>query len=285
MGLAAAPQAGRAGGAGPWPLLCEAGLAPRDAERGTEAAPQQAAALPPLPPDALPPPRLQPLPPPDPPALPTYLRPLSPPPLPPPTPLDLPAPPPLPPRAAPTPRLAPEPRPSPPSLALEPALGRAAGSPLAGVHPGGEASRSAPAVPRPSRLSVASSSSACSALAATTAAQRPSMVQVLAVGALAGPAGWAPRSCRPARTGSRLQSCTPRVLLPGHATELGVGLRAAGWWPCATSSGGGGFAGNRRALCSVGANICGTTPPAHASGAREPNFSRCVGGSALQPRE
>ena len=277
MGLAAAPQAGRAGGAGPWPLLCEAGLAPRDAE--------QAAALPPLPPDALPPPRLQPLPPPDPPALPTYLRPLSPPPLPPPTPLDLPAPPPLPPRAAPTPRLAPEPRPSPPSLALEPALGRAAGSPLAGVHPGGEASRSAPAVPRPSRLSVASSSSACSALAATTAAQRPSVVQVLAVGALAGPAGWAPRSCRPARTGSRLQSCTPRVLLPGHATELGVGLRAAGWWPCAMSSGGGGFAGNRRALCSVGANICGTTPPAHASGAREPNFSRCVGGSALQRRE
>ena len=99
----------------------------------------------------------------------------------------------------------------------------------------------------------------------------------MAVGALAGPAGWAPRSCRPARTGSRLQSCTPRVLLPGHATELGVGLRAAGWWPCATSSGGGGFAGNRRALCSVGANICGTTP----LGARRANFSRCDGGSVF----
>lgn len=196
MGLAAAPQTGRAGGAGPWPLLCEAGLVLRDAELGIDAAPRQAAALPPLPPDALPPPRLQPLPPPDPPALPPDLRPLSRQPLPPPAPPDLPATPPLPPRAAPTPRLAPEPRPSaplqPPSLALEPAQGRATGSPLAGVHPGGEASRPAPAVPRPSRLSVASSSSACSALAATTAAKRPSVVQVLAVHALAGPTGWAP---------------------------------------------------------------------------------------------
>ena len=246
-GLAAAPQTGRARGAGP--LLCKVDLAeqveaPRDEEHAAaceaaeaqriEAEAEQAPALPPLPPLALPPPAAPTLPPP----------------------------------------IAPVPRPSPPPPALDPAKGRATDAPLpgraaapaapalgrravgaappdpalgrcsacgpdvlgvgvkalgangvgasaaafgfglgGGVDPGGGGSRAASAAPMSSRLSSAS------ALAAPTTTRRPLVMQLLlALGWLTGLAGWAlwsPRRCTAARRGSArrgaLQSCTPRV--------------------------------------------------------------------------